>query len=87
MECVGQIDAFIIFVGFAEERLLKAIGTEEYDVSGPPSSLTDPDVQISRFRFFMEEFRSRRCTDGRSGLPAAGDAVGVQRTGSWGTAP
>jgi hypothetical protein len=25
----------------------------------PPSSLTDPDVQYSRFRFFMEEFRSR----------------------------
>jgi hypothetical protein len=35
-----------------------------------------------RFRFFMEEFRSRRCSDGRSGLPAEGDAVGVQRTGS-----
>src|ERR1700687_791453 len=43
-----------------------------------------PDVQISRFRFFMEEFRSRRCSDGRSGLPAEGDAVGVKRTGSWG---
>jgi hypothetical protein len=25
----------------------------------PPSPLTDPDVQISRFRFFMEELRSR----------------------------
>jgi hypothetical protein len=43
--------------------------------------VTDPDVQISRFRFFMEEFRSRRCNDGRSGLPAAGDAVGVQLCG------
>ena len=27
----------------------------------PSSSLTDPDVQISRFRFFMEEPRSRWC--------------------------
>jgi hypothetical protein len=52
----------------------------------PSSSLTVPDVQISRFRFFMEEFCSRRCSDGRSGLPAEGDAVGVQRTGSWGAA-
>ena len=51
----------------------------------PSSSLTVPDVQISRFRFFMEELCSRRCSDGRSGLPAEGDAVGVQRTGSWGT--
>ena len=25
----------------------------------PPSPLTDPDVQISRFRFFMEELRSQ----------------------------
>ena len=25
----------------------------------PPSPLTDPDVQISRFRFFMEEVRSQ----------------------------
>jgi hypothetical protein len=24
-----------------------------------------PDVQLSRFRFFMEEFRSRGCNDGR----------------------
>ena len=39
----------------------------------PASSLTVPDVQISRFRFFMEELRSRRCSDGRSGLPAEGD--------------
>src|SRR5450756_1944374 len=49
------------------------------------SSLTVPDVQFSRFRFFMEELCSRRCSDGQSGLPAEGDAVGVQRTGSWGT--
>src|SRR5262249_2178130 len=26
-------------------------------------------------------------SDGRSGLPAEGDAAGGQRTGSWGTAP
>src|SRR5271169_2803606 len=50
----------------------------------PSSSLTVPDVQISRFRFFMEELGSRKCSDGRSGLPAEGDAVGEQRTGSWG---
>ena len=43
----------------------------------PSSSLTDPDVQDSRVRFFMEEFRSRRCSDGRSGLPAEGDAFEV----------
>jgi len=36
----------------------------------PSSSLTVPDVQLSRFRFFMEEFRSRGCNDGRFGLPA-----------------
>ena len=35
----------------------------------PPSPLADPDVQISRFRFFTEEL-----TDGRSGLLAVGDA-------------
>src|SRR6266436_6159879 len=40
----------------------------------PSSSLTDPDVQDSRVRFFMEELCSRRCSDGRSGLPAEGDA-------------
>ena len=51
----------------------------------PSSSLTDPDVQISRFRFFMEELRSRQCSDGRSGLPAEGEALGAQRIGSWGT--
>jgi hypothetical protein len=44
----------------------------------PSSSLTVPDVQLSRFRLFMEEFRSRRCSDGRSGLPAVGDAFGAQ---------
>jgi hypothetical protein len=35
---------------------------------------SDPDVQISGFRFFTEELRSRLCTDGRSGLLAVGDA-------------
>src|SRR5450759_1501782 len=49
----------------------------------PPTSLTVPDVQFSRFRFFMEELCSRRCSDGRCGLPAEDDVVGVQRTGSW----
>jgi hypothetical protein len=29
----------------------------------PPSSLTVPDVQISRVRFFMEELCSRRCSE------------------------
>ena len=51
----------------------------------PPSSLTVPDVQVSRVRFFMEELCSRRCSDGRSGRPAEGDALGAQRTGFWGT--
>src|SRR6516165_2907060 len=46
----------------------------------PSSSLTVPDVQLSRFRFFMEEFRSRRCSDGQSGLPAEGDVFNMQ---SW----
>src|SRR5271166_2143490 len=41
----------------------------------PPSSLTVPDVQVSRVRFFMEEPCSRRCSDGRSGRPAEGDAL------------
>src|SRR5580704_12709472 len=50
----------------------------------PSSSLTVPDVQLSRFRFFMEEFRSRRCSDGRAGLLAGGDAFGAQRIGSNG---
>src|SRR5438132_1445025 len=35
--------------------------------------------ELSRFRFFMEELCSRRCSDGRSGLSAEGDAVGVQK--------
>ena len=51
----------------------------------PPSSLAVPDVQVSRVRFFMEELCSRRCSDGRSGRPAEGDALGAQRTGFWGT--
>src|ERR1700749_5075339 len=29
----------------------------------PPSPLTDPDVQISRFRFLTGELRSQRCSD------------------------
>ena len=29
----------------------------------PPSPLTDPDVQISRFRFLTGELRSQRCRD------------------------
>ena len=53
----------------------------------PPSSLTVPDVQISRVRFFMEELCSRRCSDGRSGRSAEGDALGAQRTGFWRTDP
>ena len=51
----------------------------------PSSSLTDPDVQFFRFRFFMEELRSRECSDGRSGLLAEGDALGVRRSDSIGT--
>ena len=31
----------------------------------PPPSVTDPDVQISRIRFFMVEIRSRRRMGGR----------------------
>jgi hypothetical protein len=33
----------------------------------------DPDVQISRIRFFTREFRSRRRSDGRFWLAAAGE--------------
>ena len=29
----------------------------------PPSPLTDPDVQISRFRFLTGELRSQRCSN------------------------
>jgi len=29
----------------------------------PPSPLTDPDVQISRFRFLAGELRSQQCSD------------------------
>ena len=46
----------------------------------PSSSLTDLDVQFFRFRFFMEELRSRECCDGRSGLLAEDDAVGARRS-------
>src|SRR5450759_414953 len=44
------------------------------------SSLTDPDVQFFRFRFFTGELRSRRYSDGQSGLPAEDDALGAQRS-------
>jgi hypothetical protein len=44
----------------------------------PSSSLTVLDVQISRFRFFVEELCSGGCSDGRFGLLAEGDALGVQ---------
>jgi hypothetical protein len=39
----------------------------------PPLPLTEPDVQISSFRFFTGEFRSRHCSDGRSGLHPSAD--------------
>jgi hypothetical protein len=45
----------------------------------PPLPLADPDVQISRFRFFTGELCSRRCNGGRSGLLAEGDARGERR--------
>jgi hypothetical protein len=32
----------------------------------PPPTLTVPDVQIFRIRFFTGELRSLRCSDGRS---------------------
>jgi hypothetical protein len=38
-----------------------------YTLGDPARSGISPDVQVSRFRFFMEEFCSRRCSDGRSG--------------------
>jgi hypothetical protein len=52
-------------------------------VSGA-QSLTDPDVQISRFRFFTGEPRSQWCNDGQFGLLAKGDALGAQCTGASG---
>jgi hypothetical protein len=42
-----------------------------------------PDVQVSCFRF-MEELRSRSCSDGRSGLLAVGDALGDRSVGPRG---
>ena len=37
---------------------------------------TEPDVQISSFRFLTGELRSRDCRYGRSGPPAKGSALG-----------
>src|SRR4030095_1368210 len=53
----------------------------------PPLPLTDPDVQISRFRFFTGELRSQQCSDGRSGLLVECDALGVLWTAPMATAP
>ena len=47
----------------------------------PSPPLTDPDVQISRIRFFRRELRSRRRSDGRSWVAAAGVASGEAATG------
>jgi hypothetical protein len=49
-------------------------GSKRMDRQASSNFLRSPDVQISRFRFFTEELRSRLCTDGRSGLLAVGDA-------------
>ena len=39
------------------------------------ATLTEPDVQISRFRFLAGELRSQRCNDGRSEVPVGGAAL------------
>jgi hypothetical protein len=52
------------------EAFKNALGADRLQ---PPIEIEKPrvpDVQISRFRFFMEELCSRGCSDGRSGLPA-----------------
>src|SRR5215831_19410558 len=41
----------------------------------PSSPLTEPDVQISSFRFLTGELRSQRCSDGRSEVPVGGAAL------------
>jgi DNA-binding transcriptional LysR family regulator len=41
----------------------------------PSSPLTEPDVQISSFRFLTGELRSQRCSDGRSEVPVRGTAL------------
>src|SRR5499427_268036 len=41
----------------------------------PSSPLTEPDVQISSFRFLTGELRSQRCSGGRSELPVEGAAL------------
>jgi hypothetical protein len=50
-----------------------------------PRRAENPDVQISRFRFFMEELRSRLCTGGRSyirdTLELIASATGTRSTG------
>src|SRR3954470_21582643 len=48
----------------------------------PSPPLTDPDVQISRIRFFRRELRSRRRSDGRSWVAATGVASGTPPSAS-----
>jgi hypothetical protein len=52
----------------------------------PSPPLTEPDVQISHFRFFTGELRSQRCSDGRSSLLGEGaDLVTVISVGNVST--
>jgi hypothetical protein len=61
----------------ARDPACAALTAQSANGHRPVSVFTVPDLQVSRFRFFMEELRSRRCSDGQSGLPAEGDALGV----------
>jgi hypothetical protein len=45
----------------------------------PSPPLTEPDVQISHFRFFTGELRSQRCSDRRSSLLGEGADLGSRR--------
>jgi hypothetical protein len=56
----------------------------ETDLHEPTKCADRSGCAVFRFRFFTGELRSRRYSDGRSGLLAEGDALGAGRGGSIG---
>jgi hypothetical protein len=49
----------------------------------PPPPLTDPDVQISRVRFFTGELRSQQCSDGQCVVPVEGAVQELSEPIPW----
>jgi hypothetical protein len=79
-EDAGPVRVTFYRIEVAREDLLKLL-PKGYDLPQQQPAPGDPDVQISRFRFFMGEPHSEWCNDGQFGLLAKGDASQRKRGG------